>query len=255
MLFADSALARRIEAAEAAITRGCAQPGSAVLDVAGGCAVFMGPESPLTQAVGIGLTGPVSEADLAGLETFFRSRGAAVKIDLCPLADPGLIERLSARGYRLTEFNNVLVKPVAGPLAAPAGRVRRLGAGEGELWADVVGRGFFEAASLSSEEMDVGRAIVSMEGADCYLALEAGLPAGGGALAIQGGLAMLFGDSVLAAFRRRGLHGELIAARIAEAAARGCDLAAAATLPGSPSQRNYQRIGFQVVYTRATLVR
>ena len=40
VLFADAALARRLEAAEAAIARGCVRAGAAFLDVAGGCAVF-----------------------------------------------------------------------------------------------------------------------------------------------------------------------------------------------------------------------
>jgi hypothetical protein len=31
-------------------------------------------------------------------------------------------------------------------------------------------------------------------------------------------------------------------------------LATASTLPGSGSQRNYERMGFEVVYTRMTLV-
>ena len=39
-----------------------------------------------------------------------------------------------------------------------------------------------------------------------------------------------------------------------EAAARGCDLATASTLPGSGSQRNYERTGFQVGYTKVTMV-
>ena len=48
-------------------------------------------------------------------------------------------------------------------------------------------------------------------------------------------------------------HRELIAARVNEALAQGCDLATASTLPGSGSQRNYERMGFEVVYTRVTL--
>ena len=96
--------------------RGCTaiHPEAASLDVAGGCAVFVGAESPLTQAVGIGLNGPVQRGELEALETFFRSRGAKVSIDLCPLADPGLLPMLAERGYRVTEFNNVLVKRLAG---------------------------------------------------------------------------------------------------------------------------------------------
>ena len=85
-------------------------------------------------------------------------------------------------------------------------------------------------------------------------ATEAGEPAGGAALAIHGGLATLFADSTVARFRRHGIHRELIAARLNEALAQGCDTATASTLPGSASQRNYERAGFEVVYTKVTLV-
>src|SRR5208283_1443108 len=103
---------RRLEAAEAVNARLCSgsPPGAAFLDIAGGCAIFVGAESPLTQTVGLGLNGPVTEAEIDSLEAFFRSRDADISIDLCPLADPCLLEILSRRGYRATEFNNVLVK-------------------------------------------------------------------------------------------------------------------------------------------------
>ncbi len=65
----------------------------------------------------------------------------------------------------------------------------------------------------------------------------------------------LFADSTLPGHRRAGLHCELIAARLNEALARGCDLATASTLPGSGSQRNYERMGFEVAYTKVTLTR
>ena len=67
------------------------------------------------------------------------------------------------------------------------------------------------------------------------------------------GLAILFADGTLPGARRQGLQSALIRARLHDAAARGCDLATASTLPGSLSQRNYERCGFQVVYTRAIL--
>ena len=117
-----------------------------------------------------------------------------------------------------------------------------------------MGRGFFEQRELTTEEMDVGRAICAMPGALCYLAAtESGELAGGAAAAIHDGLATLFADSTIARHRRAGLHRELIAARLNEAVAHGCDLATASTLPGSGSQRNYERMGFQVVYTRVTM--
>lgn len=257
MIHAGLALARRIESAEAANAVACnPHPrGETTLEIGGGWAIFAGAESPLTHALGLGLYGPVAGAEIGRLESFFRCRGARVTIDLCPLADPGFLRDLSERGYRPVEFNNVLMKPLSGAAAVPAPRVRRATAQEGDLWSHIVGRGFFEQAELTTDEMDVGRAIFSVPGAVCYLAsAETGEIAGGAAVTLHDGLAMLFADSVIASYRRQGLHRELITARLNEALALGCDLAAASTLPGSVSQRNYERLGFQVVYTKVTLV-
>jgi ribosomal protein S18 acetylase RimI-like enzyme len=253
----QEASVRRLEAAEAANARGCmgSHPEAAVLEVAGGIAVFTGAESPLTHAAGIGMNGPVSPAELDRLEAFFRTRGAHPAIELCPFADPGLLPQLGARGYRLTEFNNVLARRMAGFELALTPRVRRARPDEVDLWSHTVGCGFFETEHLTTEEMEVGRAICAMPGAMTFIAAtEQGTPAGGAALAIHEGLATLFADSTLTPFRRQGLHRELILARLNEALAQSCDLATASASPGSISQRNYERLGFQVVYTRVTMV-
>jgi Acetyltransferase (GNAT) family len=256
MIFADAQLARRIESAEAANARGCSlRDGAGVLEIAGGTAIFMGVDSPLSQVVGLGLNGPVSPSEVGRMESFFRSRGARVSIELCPLADPGLLPILVERGFRPSEFNNVLVKRLAGTPIVMTPRVRRAAAGEQELWSHTVGWGFFDRPELTDLEMDIGRSVFAMPGALCYLAVtESGDPVGGAAAAMHSGLATLFADSTIAGFRRCGLHRELIAARLNEAIAQGCDAATASTLPGSASQRNYERMGFEVVYTKVTLV-
>jgi hypothetical protein len=248
---------RRLEAGEAANARGCmgTGPQAAWIEVAGGVAVFTGAESSLTHAVGIGLDGPVSPRELDRLEHFFRSRGARPSIELCPFADSGLLPQLAERGYHLTEFNNVLARRVVGAEIALTPRVRRTLPDEVDLWSHTVGCGFFETGQLTTGEMDVGRGICAMPGAMTFIAVsESGIPAGGGALAIHSGLATLFADSTLVEFRKQGVQRELIAARLNEALVNGCDLATASTLPGTSSQRNYERAGFQVLYTRVTLV-
>ena len=256
MTFADIRLARRIEAAQTAQSLGCAPAGAGALEIAGGCAIFAGADSPLTQAVGLGMNGAVSQAELVELENFFRSRGARPAIEICPLADAGFLEMLGTRGYRVRQFDNVLARRLAGVEIVLTPRVRRATPHETDLWAHTVGHGFFEQTELTTEEMDVGRMVFGMAGAMCYLACaEGGRPAGGAALTVTEGLAMLFADGVAPASRRQGLHQELIAARLNEALAQGCDTAAAATAPGSGSQRNYERLGFQVVYTRVTLTK
>jgi GNAT superfamily N-acetyltransferase len=255
MIFADQALARRIERAAAFDAKACApaHSGSATLDAGGGVAVFVGAESPLTHAVGVGLDGPVREAELSGIEAFFRSRGAPVSFELSPLADPGLFQALGDRGYRIAEFNNVMARRLAGLEITFAPRVRRAVGGEDDVWAHVLGEGFFEKSELSHQEMDIGRDLFRMPGAMCYLAAMDGQPAAGAALTVRDGLATLCADGTIARFRGFGLQRELIAARLNEAVARGCDLATASTLPGSQSQRNYERMGFEVAYTKVTL--
>jgi GNAT superfamily N-acetyltransferase len=256
MIHADLALARRIERAEAENARGCtaAHPQAAAMAAAGGIAVFAGADSPLSRAVGMGLSGPVPEEELRSVEEFFRARSARPVIDLCPLVDPSLTELLLVRGYGVTEFDNVMVRRLAGIEMALTPRVRRGLADEVDLWSHTVGAGFFEHSELTTGEMDVGRAICAMPGAMWYLAsLESGELAGGAAVAIHAGLATLFADSTIPAYRRRGIHRELISARLNEALAQGCDLATASAMPGSASQRNYERLGFEVAYTRLTM--
>ncbi|HJZ97033.1 MAG TPA: hypothetical protein VKE70_11055 [Candidatus Solibacter sp.] len=258
MTHADIVLAQRIERAEAANARGCtaAFPVAEFLEAAGGVAVFAGAESPLSRAAGMGLCGAVPAAQFDEVEDFFEARGARPVIDVCPLAHPSLIGMLGARGYRVMEFDNVLVRRLAGAEIVLTPRVRRGMPDEIDLWSHTAGCGFFEHSLLTTGEMDVGRAICAMPGAMWYLAsADASESAGAAAMAIHSGLAVLFADSTIAAHRRRGIHRELILARLNEALAQGCDLATASTMPGSGSQRNYERLGFEVVYTRITFER
>jgi len=263
MMHVGLEMARRLEAAEGLHGVACAEAhqrlnpglGATVLEVAGGFAIFVGVQSPLTHAVGLGMRGAVRAGEVERLEGFYRARGAAVGLQLCPLADASLVELLGNRGYRVTEFNNVLVRPLAGAQIAPAGTPVRLANADEDLWARTVGRGFLEKDELTAVEMDVGSAIWHMPGSRCYLAFAGGQAAAAGAMAIDRGLATLFADGTLLGFRGAGLQDALIRERLRAAVEEGCDLATASTLPGSVSQRNYERNGFQVAYTKAILVR
>lgn len=258
MIAADLALARRLETAEARNGMECTQAGgTAVQTVAGGFAAFAGANSPLTRAVGLGLNGPVTAAEVDRMEAFYRERGAAVTIDLCPLADASLLELLARRGYRLTEFNTVLVRPLTPGRRFPDDpKIWKAPPVDADLWARTAASGFFEHPELTPEELEVGMALFRSGMATCFLAsTPEGETAAAAAIAIHNGLATFFGDGTIPAFRRRGLQGALIRARLNSAIDHGCDLATASTLPGSTSQRNYERLGFQVVYTKAVLTR
>ena len=92
-------------------------------------------------------------------------------------------------------------------------------------------------------------------GVECYLALVDGVLAGGGGLRTADGIAQLAGAATVPAHRRRGVQTALLATRLADASTAGCDVAVVTTQPASRSQQNVQRAGFDLLYTRAVLVR
>jgi GNAT superfamily N-acetyltransferase len=98
--------------------------------------------------------------------------------------------------------------------------------------------------------LEIGRVQGAAEGAHRFLASLEGEPIAAGGLSLDGGVALLAGASTVPAARRRGAQLALLAARIEFAAAQGCDLAMMCALPGSGSQRNAERHGFRIAYTR-----
>ena len=267
MLLSDLGLARRLEMGEAAGGLECVQAmirmhpnaGAAVEKVAGGYSIFLGIGSPLTHALGLGMRGPVSMVELEVVESFYQGRGAAVQIDLCPLADPSLLELLGQRDYRLAEFNTTLVCPLQEvpklPPQVSGIEVKKTSPIDSRLWGRTVAAGFLEDQELTPKTLDEVEAIFNMASGMCYLAWMNGEPVGGAAMSVRQGLAMFYADSTLMGFRNQGIHTALIYERCAQARAVGCDMATSTTLPGSVSQRNYERAGFRPVYTKAILLK
>lgn len=267
MLLADQALARRVEAAEVANGLECVQAmrrlqpngGATAEEVSGGFAIFAGAGSSLTRVVGLGMDGPVEASELEEMESFYRSHGVAVQIDLCPLADSSVLELLRQRPYRIVEFNTVLVQRLDHthplPRRACEVEVREASPVDSRLWGRTVAEGFLENQKIPAKTLDEVETIFNTASGISYLASLHGEPAGGAAMSLQQGLALFYADSTLPEFRNRGVHTALIQERCARARAAGCDLAASSTLPGSTSQRNYERAAFRPAYTRAVLVR
>jgi len=266
-LVADLLLARRLESTDAWVSLLSAQihaqlhPESGALaePMGGGYAVFTGVGSPLTQATGLGMKGPVTGPELDRLEAFFEVRGSPTIIDLCPLADPSIIEELGIRGYRIRDFSNMLVRQLREggerPPVDEGLRVQQCTAAEDTLWAGTVAQGFADNLIVSEENMLVLKSLFHRPDSICYLAWLEGRPVGGGALAMHEGVAALYGASTLHSFRRRGVQKAVILALLARAVDGGCDVAYTLTKPGSVSQRNVERQHFSVAYTRAMMVR
>ncbi|MGE0042174.1 MAG: GNAT family N-acetyltransferase, partial [Vicinamibacterales bacterium] len=229
---------------------------AAWIEVAGAYAMFDGVDSPLTQTFGLGLFGDTGDRELARLEAFFDGRGAAVHHEVSPLAGVELAARLARRGYVPEEFTTVLCRPLGGSPdgdTTPAGgvAVEPLPDGQAGLFGDVAARGWAEFPEVAPFVADLSAVFAHHAAARCYLAVVDGVPAGTGVLTMHEGVAVLAGASTVPEARCRGAQRALLAARLADAAAAGCDLAMIATAPGSASQRNAERRGFRIAYTSA----
>ncbi|MEU6261318.1 GNAT family N-acetyltransferase [Streptomyces sp. NPDC047043] len=273
-LFCDVASAQRIERVEAQLMTAAAEAaclrraddGGFVMRVAGGVATFAEDGSPFNKIAGLGFDGVPDAAVLDGIERAFADRGAPVQAEVSELADPAVGALLTDRGYRLASFENVLglaLDPAYERVAPPGIEVRVCRDDEFEAWLDAVVEGFahpddqgipsheeFPRQVLANAERDFAAA-----GVVHYIAVCDGTVAGGGSLRTADGVAQLTGAATAPAYRRRGVQTALLSARLAAAAAAGCDIAVVTTQPGSKSQQNVQRRGFHLLYTRAVLVR
>jgi GNAT superfamily N-acetyltransferase len=115
-----------------------------------------------------------------------------------------------------------------------------------------VARLLLEGLGAPAEAFDSGAAALVATGARFYLAELDGQPAAAAALFVTRNVGCLASAATLPAFRGRGAQSALIPARIADAHAAGCDMVATVAAFGSPSQRNLERAGLRIAYTKAT---
>jgi hypothetical protein len=258
-------LARRIEGINAAalVRHGEAANrlfptvNAASLAVAGGVASFVGAESPISYAVGLGFAGPVTADDIARVVEFYQARGMVPRVDVCPYADRSLLAELRQAGFALHGFVNVLARTLAptDDIAPPCAQVvvREAAPDEDERWMRVVDEGFAEGEPLTEPRRQLGLMMFHLPNAHAYFAEVEGEIAGAGALFMHEGYAALAAASTRVAFRNRGVQTALIRVRLKKAQSLGCDLAGFFALPGNSSERNAQRHGFRLAYTKASL--
>ncbi len=271
--FADVALAARIDRAEGRQIAAVAsvlkeRPGAeaSIDELGGGLAVLARPGSPMNKIIGVALGEPLDEGALAAVEERWRALGEPARVELSTLAEPAAAERLSRRGYHLVAVENVLGMPLHDVAAPRAQGIEISLAGSGgelESWIDVSLDGFCHAdeTSASAEQFErdalaqVFRDVAAAPGFHRYLARVDGELAGVASVRHDAGLAALAGATTLPRFRRRGVQSALVARRLADAAAAGCDLAVVTTAPGTRSMANSLRQGFHLLYARAVLIR
>ena len=265
MVFSDLNLARRFERAEGHACKGFAEARSRFdpeskstwMECAGAYAVFDGIDSPVTQTFGLGLFEEPSESSMDQMERFFLDRGAAVMHEVSPLAGVATMDLLCARGYRPFEISSMLYQPIIEwPAEWPAQdaggiAVRVIGRQDTALWAKISARGWaHDHPEVQGFLEQFGVLIAAREDSVCFLAEIDGEPGCAGVLCLHEGVALFAGASTVPEMRRRGLQSALLRARKRYAFEHGCDLLMMVTEAGSQSQRNAERTGFRIAYTR-----
>ena len=265
---ADLDLSRRLEWTEArsniafveARARISPETGAEWIEVAGAAVMYDGVASPCTQTFGLGMRAHLLEHDLERIETFYLERGAPVYHEVSPLADIAVHQLLCRRGYQPVEMTSVMFRD----LAAEAGESRPGGPGVGEAevkvrvvgqeecpeWARLAAEGWSELAEYADLMYDLAMVTASRTGALSFLAEIAGQGVATAGLSIVDDVALLTGASTIPAARRQGAQRALLNYRLAAAARAGCRLAMICAQPGSASQRNAEREGFRIAYTR-----
>jgi GNAT superfamily N-acetyltransferase len=258
MLFSDLALARRLERAEGhaclqfaeARRRLFPDHGSCWMECAGAQVVFDGVDSPVTQTFGLGLFEDLTASSLDAIERFFRDRGAPVNHEVSPLAGVAALDLLCARNYRPIEISSVLVRPLENlPTANLTVRMAR--PEEAQLWADLSVKAWtHEHPDLAPIMQQFGAIAFAREHGPCFLAELDGQPAATASLWVHDGVALFSGAATIPEMRRRGLQSALLQERLRYAFEQGCDLAMMVAEAGGESQRNAERRGFRIAYTR-----
>lgn len=258
--------ARKAEAVEAAA---CADSYEAAGTVLGAATARIGdatllcitslPTGFFCRVLGLGLERPADAATLRAILDWYAGAGVTEpRIQASPQARPDGLEGL-LRGAGLVPaarpWGKFLRDPVA-PAAAPTDlEIAEIGADRADDFVRTTLEGFEMPPVLASWV----RGLPGRPGWRVYIAYDGDEPAAGAATFIRDGAAWLGFGATLPAFRRRGGQAALLARRIDDALAAGCDVLTTETgvdegAPG-PSWRNIERAGFRLLYERPNYAR
>jgi len=254
-MFSNRELAQRLERTEgsACVEFARAHGGAEWMECDGVHAVFDGLDSPITQSFGLGLSDAFTAESLDAIENFFFERGSAAVHEVSPLAGLPTLELLWARRYRPVEISSVLYRSVHAVEAQTAAdiQVRVANAADQELWTSVSAMGWgHEHPELLAFIRSTMGVCFTRDGSVSFLAEIDGRPGAAAGLCIHEGAALFAGAATIPELRRRGMQRALLQERLRYASEQGCQIAMIAAEAGSNSQRNAEREGFRIAYTR-----
>lgn len=258
---ADLALARLVEHAEAQAYLDLFRAAPADLDFRpyefDAATVLIAPRLDISlcnRAIGLGVSGPVSEASIQAIATLFRD--AEIKnfaLQMSPVAMSDAMHEWLA-GEQLTVrdcWTKLFRSPETGAPVTTDLRIEQIGVEFAQTFGEVACEGFDMPSWLSPWlEASVGRS-----GWSHYIAWDGLTPVATSAMFVRGVVAWIGIQATRPDFRRLGAQGSLIARAVADGKHLGCEWFVAETrqdVPSrpDPSYHNMLRAGFSMAYLR-----
>lgn len=233
---------------------------------AGGTMARSTPGSWCNYAAGFGLDGPASRDDVDAMIRFYEEKGIEPRLETCPFVHKDLLAIFEDLRFVVRQFEFIYFReldratPARTPFAPPPGlridAVDKRDQAAVRRFALLAMSGFYPPGTGPSDD-DIRLCMKSTKNprtVPVVASIDA-TPVGAGGMEVVGDVATLFGVSVLPEYRGRGVQQALLAHRLNLAAERGAKIATIGSLPASPTERNARRMGFQVAYVKAILVR
>ena len=226
--------------------------------LAGGRLIITGDGFYVNRAIAVALRQPITKDDFDLLEERSRAAGVLPEVLACPWAGRSLLALSAELGYRATWFRSVLIRALpAGSASTPRSdlEIRPVeNDRDFAAWREVTVAGF-ELGSHRQQEIarQWGEALRRFDSGRLLIARLAGVPVGVASLAVRDGVAILGGMTTAPEARNQGVQQSLISVRLKRASELGCTIAASTADPGSGSERNLRRRGFEVAGTKIGL--
>lgn len=168
-----------------------------------------------------------------------------------PYLPIAVTDALVAAGFRVESYSAAMVAQPVPEVRQHEVDVREVSRGDLDTFLDTMNIGFDQSPAMLENlrrNQNFWRDVADWH---LFLARVDGEPAGAAVLSVHGDIGYLAAGAVLPAFRTRGVHAALIAARFERAHARQCRIVCGNAAWGSQSQRNQQRAGLVIAYVKS----
>lgn len=257
----DVDFCKRIERAEARGLRGAIEHGRTafpdrdllVTEIGGATVCFAGADSPFSQTLGVGIDTEFSGRDVEAIVEFYHSRATSARVYTSPVAGEALSSEFARRGFEVEEYVALLAANLTEVTGQRDARIDVCN--DEQLWANRSALAFNDGKAVPEPMLLIGRIMASHPTVTPLALHENGQIVTTGCMALEDdGIAAFFATSTMPQARGRGYQAAMIGDRIARAREAGALIVRAGAKPGSASERNFRRAGFEVLYTQTVWI-